>query len=134
MHIPLLTDTQAAKKHAKALSATPGEMVKGRVTAIAPTHMDITLDSGAKGRVCLCEVQEAEAALKDGAKGFGDYAVGQNVGAVCFGPAEAFEGRKLGLLDLSLRPAVIAAAAKHEKVGPFRAKGSFLKPGTTVFG
>ena len=134
MHIPLLTDAQAAKKNAKKPSASQGELVKGKVTAISPTHMDVTLDTGSKGRVCLCEVQEAEAALKDGAKGFGDYTVGQYVEAVCFGPVEGFEGRKLGLLDLSLRPAVIAAAGKNEKVGHFRSRGSFLKPGKTVFG
>ena len=134
MHIPLLTDAQAAKKSAKKPSVGQGELVKGKITAISPLHMDVTLDSGAKGRVCLCEVQEAEAAAKDGAKGFRDYTVGQSVEAVCFGPAEGFEGRKLGLLDLSLRPVVIEAAEKKEKVGHFRSRGSSLKPGKTVFG
>ena len=134
MHLRLLTDTQAAKKSAKKPSARQGELVKGKVTAILPLYMDISLDSDAKGRVCLCEVQEAEAAAKDGAKGFADYAIGQNVEAVCFGPAEGFEGRKLGLLDLSLRPVVIEAAEKKEKVGHFRSRGSSLKPGKTVFG
>lgn len=134
MHIPLLTDTQAAKKSAKKPSVSQGEMVTGKVTAISPLHMDITIDSGAKGRVCLCEVQEAEAAMTLGAKGFGDYSIGQNVEAVCLGMAEGFEGRKLGLVDLSLRPVVIAAAAKKEKVGHFKGRGSSLKPGKTVFG
>lgn len=134
MHIPLLTEAQAAKRGAKAPLATQGDLVKGKISAILPTHMDVTLDLGSKGRVYLCEVQEAEEAAKGGAKGFEGYAVGQSIEAVCFGPVESSEGRKQRLQDLSLRPAVVEAAEKKEKVAPFRMRARRFKPGQTVYG
>ena len=133
MHIPFLTAAQAAIKGVKA-QESKAEMIQGRITAITPTHMDVTLDSGAKGRVCLCEVQLPLEAATEGARGLEGYTVGQNIEAFCYGPCEGFEGRKQGLQDLSLRPAVIAAGEKKEKTGHFRLRARQLKPGQKVYG
>lgn len=135
MHIPLLTDAQAAKKGFKKAPATnPGELLKGKVTAVYAAHLDITLQTGQKGRVCLCEVQDAEQALATGSKPFDGFLQGQSIEAVCLGVVEGFEGRKLGLVDLSLRPAVLAAAANKSNVAGFRLRVSKLKLGQTVYG
>ena len=135
MHMPLLTDAQAAKKGGnKGQATSPGQLVKGKITALHAVHMDITLQSGSKGRICLCEVQDAELAAKSGSKAFEGFSQGQNIEAVCLGQVEGFEGRKMGLLDLSLRPAVLAAAAKDSKVASMRLRAGKLKPGKTVYG
>ena len=135
MHIPLLTDAQAAKKgSSKGPAASPGQLLKGRVTGLHPVHMDVALQSGQKGRVCLCEVQDAQQALAAGSTAFQGFSQGQSVEAVCLGQVEGFEGRKLGLLDLSLRPPVLAAAAAGSKVGPFRLRVGKLKLGQIVHG
>ena len=135
MHLPLLTDAQAAKKgSAKGPAAHPGQMLKGKITAIHSAHMDVTLQSGQKGRVCLCEVQDAELALTQGGKPFEGFSQEQNVEAVCLGQMEGFEGRKMGLLDLSVRAAVLTAAANNSNVTSLRLRVSKLKLGQTVYG
>ena len=135
MHLPLLTDAQAAKKgSAKGPAAHPGQLLKGKITAIHSAHMDVTLQSGQKGRVCLCEVQDAELALTQGGKPFEGFSQGQNVEAVCLGQMEGFEGRKMGLLDLSVRAAVLTAAANNSNVTSLRLRVSKLKLGQTVYG
>ena len=135
MHLPLLTDAQAAKKGSgKGPAANPGQLLKGTIMAMHSAHMDITLQSGQKGRVCLCEVQDAELALTLGSKPFEGFSEGQNVEAVCLGQMEGFEGRKMGLLDLSLRPAVLTAAANNSNVTTLRLRVSKLKLWQTVYG
>ncbi len=135
MHLPLLTDAQAAKKGSgKGPAANPGQLLKGKISAIHSAHMDVTLQSGQKGRVCLCEVQDAELAVTQGGKPFEGLSEGQNVEAVCLGQMEGFEGRKMGLLDLSLRPAVLTAAANNSNVTSLRLRVSKLKLGQPVYG
>ena len=135
MHLPLLTDAQAAKKGtAKGPAASPGQLLKGKIAAIHAAHMDITLQSGQKGRVCLCEVQDAAQTLANGSKPFEGLVQGQSMEAVCLGQVEGFEGRKMGLLDLSMRPAVLAAAASNANVTSLRLRVSKLKLGQTVHG
>lgn len=135
MHLPLLTDAQAAKKgSAKGPAAHSGQLLKGKITAIHSAHMDVTLQSGQKGRVCLCEVQDAELALTQGRKPFEGFSQEQNVEAVCLGQVEGFEGRKMGLLDLSVRAAVLTAAANNSNVTSLRLRVSKLKLGQTVYG
>ena len=134
MHVPLLTDAQAAKKGAKGPAAHPGQLLKGKIMAIHSAHMDVTLQSGQKGRVCLCEVQDAELAMTQGSKPLEGFSQGQNVEAVCLGQMEGFEGRKMGLLDLSVRAAVLTAAANNSNVTSLRLRVSKLKLGQTVYG
>ena len=135
MHLPLLTDAQAAKKGSgKGPAANPGQLLKGKISAIHSAHMDVTLQSGQKGRVCLCEVQDAKLAVTQGGKPFEGLSEGQNVEAVCLGQMEGFEGRKMGLLDLSLRPAVLTAAANNSNVTSLRLRVSKLKLGQPVYG
>ena len=139
MHVPLLTGAQAAKKGStKAQAPKPGQLVKGRITAIHSVHMDVTLHSGAKAKVCLCDVQDAEQAVGSGSKPFEGFSAGQNLEAVCLGLAEGFEGRKMGIVDLSLKPAALEAAAAPDSsssaVSKTRLRVSKLKPGQTVWG
>ena len=137
MHVPLMTDAQAAKKgSAKGQKTKPGQLVKVTVKAIHSVHMDVTLQSGAKGRVCLCDVQDPEQAAQSDSEPFEGFTPGQTLEAVALGLAEGFEGRKLGVVDLSLKPEILEAAgsANPMAVSKLRMRVSKLKLGQTVWG
>ena len=137
MHVPLLTDAQAAKKgSAKGQSIKPGQVVKVTVKAVHSVHMDVTLQSGAKGRICLCDVRDPEQAAQSGSEPFEGFSPGQTLEAVALGLAEGFEGRKLGIVDLSLKPELLEAAASESPtpVSKLRMRLSKLKLGQPVWG
>ena len=90
--------------------------------------------SGIKGRISISEVQDAEQALANNSNPLQPYSIGQNIEAVHLGYVEGFQGRKLGMLDLSLRPAVLAAAKKDGNIGPLKKRANKFKPGHTVYG
>lgn len=94
----------------------------------------ILVTSGTKGRICVSEIQDAEHTLANHSNPMQPFATGQSLEAVHLGYVEGFQGRKLGVLDLSIRPAVIAAAKKDGNIAALRKRANKLKPGHTVYG
>ena len=89
---------------------------------------------GTKGRICISEIQDAEQTLANHSNPMQPFAIGQSLEAVHLGYVEGFQGRKLGMLDLSIRPAVVAAAKKDGNIAALRKRANKLKPGHTVYG
>ena len=92
------------------------------------------IPTGTKGRICVSEIQDAEKTLADKSNPMQPFAIGQRLTAVHLGYVEGFHGRKLGMLDLSIRPAVVAAAEKDGNIAAVKKRANKLKPGHTVYG
>ncbi|BDA47226.1 probable protein RRP5 homolog [Coccomyxa sp. Obi] len=107
---------RGSKRERKPAKISPGTIISAKVTNVHATHAGVELESGARGRVHITEVEDEAAPLSE-VSPLERLKPGDSVKAAVLGMVPTKYGRNHGLLELSLRPSLLAAEKGARKPG-----------------